>query len=162
MSKDESIVFIGLGSNLGDRNRNLNQAIDQIRLIPQTKLITVSRFHETDPVGGPPQGKFLNGAAMLETALPPQDLLNAILAIETQLGRPASREKWGPRVIDLDLLSYGDQILHLPGLEIPHPRMKERPFVLIPLAEIAPEWKHPVLNKTALELLHDAHRTASS
>lgn len=162
MSKDGSIVFIGLGSNLGDRNKNLNQAIDQIRLIPQTKLITVSRFHETDPVGGPPQGKFLNGTAMLETALPPQDLLQALLAIETQLGRPASREKWGPRVIDLDLLSYGDQILRLPGLEIPHPRMQERPFVLIPLAEIAPEWKHPVLNKTALELLSDAHHKKSS
>lgn len=154
--------MIGLGSNLGNRNQNLNQAIDQIRLIPQTKLITVSRFHETDPVGGPPQEKFLNGAAILETALSPQDLLKGLLAIEQQMGRPASREKWGPRVIDLDLLSYGDQILHLPGLEIPHPRMAERPFVLIPLAEIAPEWKHPILKKTALELLRDAHRTASS
>lgn len=157
-----AIALIALGSNLGNRQLQLDLAVEKIRLIPQTTLIAHSKWHETDPVGGPPQGKFLNGAAMLETSLPPQDLLQALLAIETQLGRPASREKWGPRVVDLDLLSYGDQILQLPGLEIPHPRMAERPFVLIPLAEIAPEWKHPILKKTAMELLRDAHRTASS
>ncbi len=157
-----AIALIALGSNLGDRQLQLDQAVRYLQQLPQTRLLRQSSWHETDPVGGPPQGKFLNGVAMLETVLPPQDLLNAILAIETRMGRPASREKWGPRVIDLDLLSYGNQILQLPGLEIPHPRMQERPFVLIPLAEIAPEWKHPTLNKTALELLHDAHRTASS
>lgn len=131
-----SIVFIGLGSNLGDRERNLNQAIEQIRLLPQTQLLALSRTHETDPVGGPPQGKFLNAAAKLETQLKPFDLLHRLQEIERRLGRPAVHERWGPRVIDLDILTYDDLTMETPELTLPHPLMREREFVMKPLKDL--------------------------
>jgi len=138
-----AVVFIGLGSNLGDRAENLRLALEKIGKLPKTHVIQSSTFHETEPVGGPPQGKFLNGVARIETFLKPIDLLERLQLIEEELGRPRERVLWGPRVIDLDLLDYDGLELKLPGLELPHPRMHERPFVLIPLAEIAPEWRHP-------------------
>ena len=138
-----AVAFVALGSNLGRREENLRLAVEKLRALPGTQVVRVSCWIETDPVGGPPQGKFLNGAAELETRLVPRALLAELQKIERELGRPEPHEQWGPRVIDLDLLSYGDLVLDEPGLTLPHPRMQERPFVLIPLAEIAPGWRHP-------------------
>ena len=131
-----AVAFIGLGSNLGDRAENLKRALQKIGKLPKTRVVKSSTFHETDPVGGPPQGKFLNAAAQLETGLEPLDLLRGLQKIEREMGRPAEHEHWGPRVIDLDLLTYGDRTLNTPELTLPHPRMQERPFVMIPLREI--------------------------
>lgn len=146
-------AYIGLGSNLGDRAAYLKSATERISKLPKTKLIRCSTWHETEPVGGPPQDKFLNGAAKIETSLKPVDLLERLQQIETDLGRTAEREKWGPRVIDLDLLDYDGVALNLAGLQLPHPLLHERLFVLAPLAEIEPKWPHPVLQETAENLL---------
>lgn len=131
-----AVVFIGLGSNLGDRAENLRLALDKIGKLPKTRVIKSSTFHETDPVGGPPQGKFLNAAAELETELEPLNLLRRLRKIEQVMGRPADHERWGSRVIDLDLLTYDDLTLQTPELTLPHPRMRERDFVMVPLHEI--------------------------
>jgi len=138
-----AVAFIGLGSNLGDRAQALRLALQKIGELPKTRVMKSSTFHETDPVGGPPQEKFLNAAAELQTELQPLELLRSLQKIEEEIGRPAAHERWGPRVIDLDLLDFDGLTLNRPGLELPHPRLHERPFVLIPLAEIAPEWRHP-------------------
>ncbi|MBI3332570.1 MAG: 2-amino-4-hydroxy-6-hydroxymethyldihydropteridine diphosphokinase [Candidatus Omnitrophica bacterium] len=142
-----AIAFIGLGSNLGDRPRNLASAIDRLRRLPDTKVVQASGWIKTAPIGGPPQPVFLNGVVQLETGLSPRILFESLQQIERAMGRPHPHPRWGPRVIDLDLLAYGDLILEEPDLVIPHPRMHERPFVLIPLAEIAPAWIHPKLGK---------------
>lgn len=127
---------LSLGSNRGDRTENLRAALQKIGELPSTRVVKSSTFHETDPVGGPPQGKFLNAAAQLETGLEPLDLLHGLQKIEREMGRPAEHERWGPRVIDLDLLTYDNRVLNTPELTLPHPRMQERPFVMIPLDEI--------------------------
>ena len=148
---------IALGSNLasrfGDPAANLDEAVR--RLAGLGRVAAVSRFRSTAPVGFLDQPDFLNGAALLETALGPLELLRALLAIEVAMGRDrsASAPDKGPRIIDLDLLLYGDVVLAGPELTVPHPAMHERPFVLEPLAEIAPSWMHPVLQRTTLELL---------
>ncbi len=157
-----AIVFIALGSNLGDRQSYLGQALQRLGNVPETKILRSSRWYETTPVGGPPQGMFLNGMVQLETALEPLLLLHHLQRIEKELGRPQKHVLCQPRVIDLDLLSYDDRLLNMPGLIIPHPRMHERPFVLAPLAEIAPQWHHPRLGKTVVELLQDIERCESS
>ncbi len=152
-------VYIGIGSNLGDRGRNIADAVNCLKQEKSLNLTKQSSLYETEAVGGSPQGKFLNGALDIETALPPRDLLKKLKAIEKKLGRDSNKAnpalgwvKWAPRVIDLDILLYGDLILNEPALIIPHPLMHERVFVLRPLAEIAPEVKHPVLKKTVKEL----------
>lgn len=104
-------------------------------------------------MGGPPQGMYLNGAVEIQTALEPETLLLRLQEIEQLLGRPKRHARWGPRVIDLDLLTYDDKIVQGPDLILPHPHLHTRPFVLAPLAEIAPDWIHPVLNQSAKELL---------
>ena len=104
-------------------------------------------------MGGPPQGMYLNGAVEIQTRLDPPTLLLRLQEIERVLGRPEPHERWGPRVIDLDLLAYDDKIIEEPGLTLPHPQLHERPFVLAPLAEFAPGWIHPRLKRTAKELL---------
>ncbi len=146
-------VYLGLGSNLGDRRRNLEAALDALRAHPQITVSAVSSFLETDPVGGPPgQGKFLNAAAKIETDLSPEALLEELKRVERAIGRkPGSR--WGPREIDLDILLCGDTILETGTLVIPHPRMRERRFVLEPLAEIAPTARDPATGRTVRELL---------
>jgi len=146
-------VYLGLGSNLGDRRRNLEAALDALRAHPQIAVTAVSSFLETDPEGGPPgQGKFLNAAAGIETDLAPESLLEELKRIERSLGRrPGPR--WGPRQIDLDILLYGDTILETGTLVIPHPRMRERRFVLEPLAEIAPDVRDPVTGLAVRDLL---------
>lgn len=138
-----AVAFIGLGSNLGDRAENLRRALQKLDELPGTRVIQSSTFHETDPVGGPPQGKFLNAAARLETELEPHGLLHSLQKIEREMGRPAEHERWGPRVIDLDLLTYNNLTLNTPELTLPHPRMRERNFVMIPLDEIENRPKNP-------------------
>jgi 2-amino-4-hydroxy-6-hydroxymethyldihydropteridine diphosphokinase len=129
-------VFIGLGANIGDREANLNRAIELIAEAPGIGLQTVSRFRETDPVGYADQPRFLNAAAMAETTLPARKLLETLLAIERTLGRTREGPRFGPRTIDLDLLIYGKEEIDEPGLCVPHPRLQERRFVLEPLAEL--------------------------
>ena len=138
--------FVGLGGNQGQPMRQLDLAVEAIAALPRSRLIAESPRYRTAPVGDPDQPEFINSVVALETALEPLDLLRGIQAIETRLGRrrdPARR--WGPRAIDLDLLLYGDQIIHLPDLSVPHPRMTARGFVLAPLWDLAPEIELPGL-----------------
>jgi 2-amino-4-hydroxy-6-hydroxymethyldihydropteridine diphosphokinase len=136
-------AFIGLGSNLGDRARHLQEALQLLARTPDCTVTAISRYYETRPIGGPPdQARYLNAAAAVNTTLPPRAFLERLLEIERRLGR--QREvKWGPRVIDLDLLLWDTETIQEPGLEVPHPHLPVRRFVLEPLAEIAPEACHP-------------------
>jgi 2-amino-4-hydroxy-6-hydroxymethyldihydropteridine diphosphokinase len=132
-------AFVGLGSNLGDREATLRRAVDALGELPRTEVRRVSTLRDTEPVGIRDQPRFLNGAVELETELSPQELLEGLLAIERSLGRERSGvPPGGPRTIDLDLLLYGDATIAEPGLEVPHPRLHERRFVLEPLAELDP------------------------
>jgi 2-amino-4-hydroxy-6-hydroxymethyldihydropteridine diphosphokinase len=132
---------IALGSNLGDSRSILTQAIDRLQTSPQIELIAVSSWYLTAPIG-PPQPDYINGCATLQTSLTPLELLDTLQTIETEFGR-VRQEFWGARTLDLDLLLYAQQIIDTPSLQLPHPRMSERAFVLIPLAEIAPDWIEP-------------------
>ena len=147
-----NVVYLSLGSNLGNREENLREAIS--RLGAFGNVTAVSSFYETEPVDFLDQPWFLNCVVLLETEFPPQTLLQRVLEIERGMGRERVQPK-GPRLIDIDILLFGDQIIHEPGLTIPHPALHERRFVLEPLAEIAPRVVHPVLKKTAQELLAD-------
>jgi len=146
------MVYVALGSNIGDRQKNLHAAIGLMNGVEGISVLRLSSFHDTKPVGGPPQPNYLNAVAEVETDLPPARLLAELQRIEKQLGRTRD-VRWGPRTIDLDILLMGDTIADEPGLTIPHPRMHERRFVLEPLCELAPDAVHPVLKKTMRELL---------
>jgi 2-amino-4-hydroxy-6-hydroxymethyldihydropteridine diphosphokinase len=144
-------VFLGLGSNLGDREAAIDEALRQLAE-RGFETLRRSSLWLTEPVGGPPQGWFLNAAAGGRTALSPDALLAACLEVERALGRVRTVRN-GPRTIDVDLLFYGEQRIERPGLVVPHPRLHERRFVLAPLAEIAPRLLHPALGSTIEELL---------
>jgi 2-amino-4-hydroxy-6-hydroxymethyldihydropteridine diphosphokinase len=131
-------AYVGLGSNLGDREAYVRAALGALAVEPGIEVIAVSSFRDTEPDGIVDQPRFLNAAAALETALPPRGLLDRLLAIERRLGRTRTGPRFGPRTIDLDLLLYGDERVDEPGLEVPHPRLHERRFALEPLAELDP------------------------
>jgi 2-amino-4-hydroxy-6-hydroxymethyldihydropteridine diphosphokinase len=131
-------AYIGLGSNLGDRERTLRAALARLNAAHGIRVLAVSRFRETEPVGFTAQPKFVNAAAALDTELEPRALLDALLAVERELGRTREGPRFGPRTIDLDLLLYGDTVVDEPGLHVPHPRLHERAFVLEPLGELEP------------------------
>jgi 2-amino-4-hydroxy-6-hydroxymethyldihydropteridine diphosphokinase len=143
------VVYLSLGSNLGDRSANLHAAIDQLRALGE--VVAVSSFYETEPVELTAQPWFLNCAVKLETGKMPKQLLAAILAIEQQMGRRRTLKK-GPRIIDIDILLFGSSVIEMKGLTVPHPAMHERRFVLDPLTEIAPDIRHPVFKQTIREL----------
>jgi 2-amino-4-hydroxy-6-hydroxymethyldihydropteridine diphosphokinase len=130
-------AFLGLGSNVGDRLANVQQAVDRLARTEGIRVVRASRVYETDPVG-PPQPDYLNAVVEVETTLPPRALLEACLGIEAVMGRVRG-ERWGPRVIDLDVLTFGREAVDKPGLTVPHPRMHERAFVLVPLLELDPD-----------------------
>lgn len=144
-------VAIALGSNLGNSQKNVETALEILNHHPNIHVKSCSSWYQTAPIG-PPQPDYINGCAILDVQLKPDHLLEILLAIENQLGR-IRRERWGPRTLDLDLLLFDDLIWETPALEIPHPRMRERAFVLVPLAEIAPNWVDPVTGKTIIQLL---------
>ena len=131
-------AYIGLGSNLGDRKATLSRALELLAAEPGIEVTKVSVFRETAPVGLLDQPRFLNAAARIQTELAPRELLDRLLAVERALGRTRTGTRFGPRTIDLDLLLYGDSMLSEPGLTVPHPRLRERVFVLEPLAELDP------------------------
>jgi 2-amino-4-hydroxy-6-hydroxymethyldihydropteridine diphosphokinase len=135
-------AFVGIGSNLGDREAHLRRAIQLLGDEDGIDVVAVSELRETEPVGPVEQGAFLNGAVQVATDLPPRELLERLLGIEQQLGR-VRVERYGPRTIDLDLLVYGDLIVEEPGLTVPHPRLHERRFALEPVAELAPDLAVP-------------------
>ena len=145
-------AYIGLGSNLGDREANIRRAIDLLGEHPGVKIAAASSLVESEPAGGLPQGPYLNAAAALETTLEPRELLAACQDIERELGRERG-ERWAPRTIDLDILLYDERVIDEPDLKVPHPLMTSRRFVLEPLAEIGPDAVHPVLEKTVKEIL---------
>jgi 2-amino-4-hydroxy-6-hydroxymethyldihydropteridine diphosphokinase len=136
-------AFIGVGSNVGDRQDFCRRAVEELRSAPGIDVLKVSSLYETSPVGGPPQRSFVNLAAEISTRLTPHALLGACKEIESKLGRGPSEIKWGPRVVDLDILLFDQEKVSEPDLELPHPRLTVRRFALIPLLEIDPDITDP-------------------
>ena len=133
------LAYFGIGSNLGDRLAHLQRAVDALAQEPGVRVAAVSRVYETVPVGGPPQDDYLNAVIAVETTLDARALLGIAQRLETAANR-VRRERWGPRTLDVDILLVGDEHVDEPDLHVPHPRMTERAFVLVPLADVAPEW----------------------
>jgi 2-amino-4-hydroxy-6-hydroxymethyldihydropteridine diphosphokinase len=151
MDKGKNVnCAIALGSNLGNSQQNLEQAISKLEQVSEITVNGVSHWYETLPIG-PAQPNYLNGCALLTTTLLPLELLDSLLAIENHFGR-VRQERWGARTLDLDLLLYDELTLDTPRLQLPHPRMRKRAFVLIPLAEIAPHWIEPITGSAIAHL----------
>ncbi|HJV35074.1 2-amino-4-hydroxy-6-hydroxymethyldihydropteridine diphosphokinase [Geomonas sp.] len=149
----EECAYIGLGTNLGDRELNLLRAVAELGKLPGSRVTGLSPFYETEPVGGVAQDNFYNAVARLQTSLSPADLLERLKEVEVKVFRRVPSGHWGPRSMDLDILLYGAQVLSGERLTIPHPRLAERRFVLQPLADLDPSLRHPSLGKTIAELL---------
>ena len=142
-------AYIGVGSNLDDPRAQVLRALERLGEIPATRLVLASPLYGSKPMGPVAQPDFVNAVAGLLTQLAPRELLNHLRAIELQAGRPERHEKWGPRVLDLDILVFGRQLLREPELTVPHPGVVERNFVLYPLADIAPDLEVPGLGRAA-------------
>lgn len=137
------VAYVGLGSNLGDPRLQLTSALEALDRIEETRLLRQSDFYRSKPWGIVDQPEFLNAVAELETRLDPVRLLDELLLVERKAGRQRDSTRWGPRIIDLDLLLYGSQQIRMDGIEVPHPRMFERSFVVLPLAELRPDLDVP-------------------
>jgi 2-amino-4-hydroxy-6-hydroxymethyldihydropteridine diphosphokinase len=151
-------AFVALGSNLGDREAHLAAAVEALRARSGIRVEAISKVYETPPVGPPPQGPYLNAVARLRTRLAPRALLACLLEIEAARGRERSAGRWSARTLDLDLLFYGSLVLDEPGLCVPHPRLHERDFVLVPLCDLAPDLVHPARGETAREMARKVHK----
>ncbi|MBI6546583.1 MAG: 2-amino-4-hydroxy-6-hydroxymethyldihydropteridine diphosphokinase [Cyanobacteria bacterium NC_groundwater_1444_Ag_S-0.65um_54_12] len=151
-------VYLSLGSNLGDRVNFIKRALSKMAKHPRIVVEGISSFYETEPLEYPNQAWFVNAVCRIRTDMPPRDLLDALQGIEKELN-PERIMRWGPRTIDLDILLYDDELIAEPELLIPHIRLHDRSFVLVPLAEIAPEITHPILGLTARELMEQLTRT---
>lgn len=149
----ETDAYIALGSNMGDREMNLLRAVAEVGRLPECRVTALSSFYETSPVGNVKQDAFYNAVLKLSTGLPPRTLLTHLLRIETDCFKRTRTVVNGPRRMDLDLLLYGEEIIFEKDLLVPHPRLAERRFVLLPLSEIAPRLVHPVSGMTVTELL---------
>jgi 2-amino-4-hydroxy-6-hydroxymethyldihydropteridine diphosphokinase len=145
-------IYLGLGTNVGERRANLRGALDELNQL--VTITAVSAIYETDPVGYADQPRFWNIVAAAQTTLAPVELLERIIGIEKQMGRERTFRN-APRIIDIDILLYGDAVLNEPDLELPHPRMTERAFVLAPLVEIAPNLTHPLTRKLYRDMLRE-------
>jgi 2-amino-4-hydroxy-6-hydroxymethyldihydropteridine diphosphokinase len=156
---NSQLAYIGLGANLGDPKGQLEEALALLKATDGVEVLKVSSFYRNPPLGPPEQPWYVNAVAEIRTRLAPGELLAVLHRVEKALGR-VRRERWGPRRLDLDLLLYDDVVSRDPGLCLPHPEMHRRAFVLAPLAEIAPEVRHPVLKKTAAQLLLDLDAAA--
>jgi 2-amino-4-hydroxy-6-hydroxymethyldihydropteridine diphosphokinase len=151
-------AFVGLGSNLGEREAMIRAALEELARLPETTLERASSLYDTEPVGETQQPNFLNAVAQIETGLTARQLLWNLLLIEKRLGRVRTR-RWGPRSIDLDLLLYGSEVVDEPDLRVPHPELLRRSFVLVPLVELDPLVVHPVTGETLLAHLSRLHST---
>ena len=138
------MIYIGIGANLGDREKTLQEAVGILDAHPKIDVAAASSVYETAPVGVVDQPHFLNAVLQIRTRLSARKLLNCLLAVERQFGR-VRQTRWGPRTLDLDILLYGDAVIHQQGLQVPHPHLHERAFVLIPFCDLNPDLKHPVL-----------------
>ncbi|MHC4924147.1 MAG: pantoate--beta-alanine ligase [Planctomycetota bacterium] len=146
-------VLLGVGSNLEPREEHIRSAVDLLQEEGRISSVVLSTLSETEPVGGPPQGAYLNGVLSAETELEPTELLRHVKAVERRVGRQPGGVRWGPREVDVDILLYGGRVIQEPGLTIPHARLAARRFVLEPASEIVGDWRHPILKKTIRDLL---------
>ena len=149
---DGKAAYIGIGSNLGDKRSNCSRAIEMIEQIPGCELLRCSDWYLTKPIGTGEQDWYLNGVLAVQTRLPVRGLLGRLMAIERNMGR-VRKERWGPRIIDLDILLYGQEIINEENLRVPHPLMHLRRFVLVPLVQLDPNLIHPTLGMSVAELL---------
>jgi len=147
-------AYIGIGSNIGEPLNNCRKAIDIIDHIDGCRVSGISRFYRTEPVGATAQSWYVNGAIQIQTTLGPHELLRSLLSIESRMGR-VRRQKWEARVIDLDILLYGNQVIEESDLKVPHPLMHQRRFVLMPMMDLNPRLIHPILGKEMAGLLDD-------